>query len=65
MKIVKNSSLVLHVHIYNAQTKGIQQKSMMKPALNVEGYTPGQFIALQAFNGLEEKLSGYVCGIFS
>ena len=27
------------LHIYNAQTKGIQHKSMVKPALKVEGYT--------------------------
>ena len=27
------------VHIYNLQAKGVQQKSMMKPVLNAEGYT--------------------------
>ena len=27
------------VHIYNAQTKDIQHKSMVKPVLKAEGYT--------------------------
>ena len=34
------------VNVYNVQTKGIQQKSMVKPALKTEGYTSGQFRAL-------------------
>ena len=43
MEIVKNLSSVLTlVHIYNAQTKGIQQKSMVMPALKGRGlHLPG------------------------
>ena len=44
------------VHIYNAQTNTMQHKSMVKSLLKA---SPGQLIALQTFNLLKEKLSGY------
>ena len=33
---------------------------MAKPALKTGAAPPGQFVALQAFNGFKEILSGYV-----
>ena len=39
VKIVKKPSQFTHQHIYNAQTKGIHARSMVKPVLQGEGCT--------------------------
>ena len=43
------------MHIFNAQTEGLQHKSMVEPELKAEGCVPpGQTIALQVINALKE-----------
>ena len=43
--------------IHNAQTKGVQHKSMVKPEFKGKmAAPPAQFVALQAFNTLKETI---------
>ena len=46
------------LHIYNVQTKGVQDKSMVKYMQSEMATPPGQFIAVQAINVLKEIISG-------
>ena len=53
--VLKNIAIFASVHIHNAQTKGTQHKSMVRPANKGRWLQhTGQFIALQAFNAFKD-----------
>ena len=49
VKMVKCVAVSAPVHIHNAHIKGTQQKSMVKPALRVEGYTSWTIRSIACF----------------